>query len=72
MKRSKTLHMMTFTLLIIGGINWGLIGLLNWDVIQMIFSGYPVFEMIVYIAIGLSAIYIATTHVGDCLICNKA
>ena len=49
-------------LLIIGGINWGLIGLgmllgsSDWNVIRMILGGIPTFEAIVYVLVGIGAV----------------
>lgn len=50
-----------YILAIIGGINWGLIGIggfasINLNVINLIFGGVPALEWIIYILIGLSAI----------------
>lgn len=48
-------------LLIIGGLNWGLIGvgmLMNndWNVVHMFLGSWPAVEAIVYILVGLAAI----------------
>lgn len=50
------------TLLIIGGLNWGLIGVgmfmnADWNVVKMIFGTMPTVEAIVYILVGLSAVF---------------
>ena len=42
-------------LLIIGGLNWGLVGLLEFDLVQEIF-GQGVFTRIIYTIVGISAI----------------
>lgn len=50
-------------LVVIGGINWGLIGLSmlmggsNWNLVNLIFGSVPVLEAIIYVLVGLSAIY---------------
>lgn len=43
-------------LLIIGGLNWGLVGLMNIDVVAMIFGDGPG-ARIIYLLVGLSALY---------------
>lgn len=43
-------------LLIIGGLNWALIGIFDWNLITAIF-GYAMFTRIIYILIGLAALY---------------
>lgn len=58
----KTTYGIAFVLLIIGGLNWLLVGFFGWD-IGRIFGGQgAIISRIVYILVGLSAIYVATTH----------
>jgi uncharacterized membrane protein YuzA (DUF378 family) len=44
-------------LLIIGGINWGLVGLFNLDVVSALFGQAPMIQRIVYLLVGLAALY---------------
>ncbi|MDA1197052.1 MAG: DUF378 domain-containing protein [Nanoarchaeota archaeon] len=46
-------------LTIIGGLNWGLIGLFNFNLVQTLLGSIPLVEKIVYIAVGLSAVCVA-------------
>ena len=64
----KGMHMITFILLVIGGLNWGLVGLFNFNAVEILGSGLA---RIVYILVGLSAIYILATHKKDCQACGK-
>lgn len=67
----KTLHMIAFILLIIGGLNWLLVGLFGWDV-GMLFGGQAaVISRIIYILVGLSAIYEVFTHKSNCKACDS-
>jgi len=71
----KALHMIAFILTIIGGINWGLVGLGglvggNWNVVNLILGSWPSLEGIVYVLVGLSAIYLAATHKQTCMYCK--
>lgn len=67
----KTLHVIAFILVVIGGLNWLLVGLFSWD-IGMIFGGQGAgFSRIVYILVGLSAFYLALSHRSDCKHCEK-
>ncbi|MBI3572459.1 DUF378 domain-containing protein [Candidatus Kaiserbacteria bacterium] len=73
--KSKSLHMLTFILLVIGGLNWGLIGIggfagSDWNVLHAIFGSWPTLEWIIYVLVGLSALLFATTHSKDCRICT--
>lgn len=63
------LHNITFILLVIGGLNWLLVGLINWD-IGAIFGGMSaIVSRIIYVLVGLSAIYEVATHWGRCKDC---
>lgn len=44
-------------LLIIGGLNWGLVGLFAFDLVAALFGEMSALSRIVYILVGLSAIY---------------
>ncbi len=46
-------------LLIIGGINWGLVGLFNFDLVAALFGEMSLFSRIIYVLVGISAIYLA-------------
>lgn len=67
----KTLHYIAVALLVIGGLNWGLVGLLNYNLVTGILGSWPVLVQLVYILVGLSAVYIAATHMNDCKMCSK-
>jgi len=52
-------------LTIIGGINWGLVGILNFNLVQFISMGMTILEHAVYIIVGVSAVvsaYYAITN----------
>ncbi len=67
----KILHMVAFSLLVVGGLNWGLVALLNLNLVETIFGGIGLTN-IVYILVGVSAVYIGATHMGDCKLCSKS
>jgi uncharacterized protein len=58
MAEKKVLDWIAYIVLIIGGLNWGLIGLLNFDLIAFVFSSFMIFEKIIYLLIGISALYV--------------
>ncbi len=66
----KALHMVTFILVIVGGINWGLVGLGDWNLVEMLVGSWPIVAQIVYILVGLSALYMVFTHKKDCKTCG--
>ncbi|HEY8940107.1 MAG TPA: DUF378 domain-containing protein [Cellvibrio sp.] len=45
------------TLLIVGGINWGLVGLFNIDLVAELFGVMSPASRIIYVLVGLSALY---------------
>lgn len=53
----KNLDIITTVLLIVGGLNWGLFGLWNTDLVASIFGVASSASKIVYTLVGLSAIY---------------
>jgi uncharacterized membrane protein YuzA (DUF378 family) len=56
MTKLNWLDWTAFTLLIIGGLNWGLIGLFGFNLVEIIF-GAATFGRIIYTLVGLSALY---------------
>lgn len=65
----KALHMVAFVLVIVGGLNWGLVAF-NINVVSMLVGSWPTLEMIVYILVGLSALYLVFTHKKSCKECK--
>lgn len=49
----------TLALTIIGGLNWGLVGLFDFNLVAAIFGEMSALSRIVYILVGLSALYLA-------------
>lgn len=44
-------------ILVIGAINWGLVGLLNLNVVEMILGAGSILTKVVYIIVGLAGVY---------------
>jgi hypothetical protein len=53
----KSLDVIVAVLLVVGGLNWGLVGLFNFDVVAAIFGGGAILAKMVYVVVGLSALY---------------
>ena len=45
-------------LVIVGGLNWGLVGVFGFDLVAFIFGAMTLIARIVYTLVGLSAIYL--------------
>ena len=57
--------------LVIGGINWGLVGLFNYDVVAALFGPMSVISRLIYILVGLSALMLLIGYCKRCPKCNK-
>jgi len=53
----KALKLISQILIIVGGLNWGLIGLFSFDLVAAIFGEMSVLSRIVYTLVGISALY---------------
>lgn len=54
----NTMDMIAMILVLIGGLNWGLVGLLDMNLVTLIFGSIPMLVTIVYALVGLSALYV--------------
>jgi hypothetical protein len=53
----KTLDLIVAILIIIGGLNWGLVGFFGFDLVAAIFGDMGVVSRIIYALVGLAALY---------------
>ena len=61
----KVIETIALVLIIIGAINWGLVGIFNFNLVEAIFGGLSVITRIIYILVGISGLW------GIKLIFNK-
>jgi uncharacterized membrane protein YuzA (DUF378 family) len=62
------MHKVSFILLLVGGINW-LLFAFGYNLVSYVPASLG---MVVYVLIGLSAVYEAATHKGRCKECEAA
>ena len=55
----NTFKTIALILVIVGGLNWGLVGIFNFDLVATIFGAMSMLSRIVYVLVGLSAVYLA-------------
>lgn len=55
----NVLYRVALVLVIIGGLNWGLVGALNFDLVATLLGHKSKLSRAVYLLVGLSAIYVA-------------
>jgi uncharacterized membrane protein YuzA (DUF378 family) len=66
----KSLHKVTYILVIVGALNWGLEAL-GFNLVNMLLGSWPMVERIVYLLVGVSAVYEVVTHKNNCRDCNS-
>jgi uncharacterized membrane protein YuzA (DUF378 family) len=55
----RGLDFVAVVLVVIGGLNWGLVGLFDFDLVQAILGGIPFLARLVYVLVGIAAVYTA-------------
>ncbi len=69
----KAVHAIAFILVVIGGLNWGLVAInANYDVVAAVLGAGSIIARIVYALVGISAIYLAVMHKKDCKSCEAS
>ena len=59
MRHLKEVDILALLLIVVGGLNWGLVGLFGFNLVGFILGQVPILERIVYVLVGLSALYAA-------------
>ncbi|OGF62289.1 DUF378 domain-containing protein [Candidatus Giovannonibacteria bacterium RIFCSPLOWO2_01_FULL_44_40] len=67
----KGLHIVAFLLLVIGGLNWLLVGLFGWEVGELFGGQAALISRVIYLLVGLAAIYLIATHKSNCKACGS-
>lgn len=71
--KENMLHMVAFGLVIVGGLNWLLVAIAGRDISTWLPEGISMegnLAKVIYVLIGLSAIYLVVTHKRDCKECE--
>lgn len=55
----RTVNIIALVLVIVGALNWGLIGIFDFNLVSYILGSYATLENLVYILVGVSALYVA-------------
>ncbi|TSC84495.1 MAG: hypothetical protein G01um101417_160 [Parcubacteria group bacterium Gr01-1014_17] len=67
----KGLHVIAWILLVVGGLNWGLYALTGWEV-GSLFGGMDAgISKLIYVLVGLAAVYELFTHKKGCKACGS-
>lgn len=67
--------MVSWILVIVGALNWGLYGLggfmgSNWNLVNLILGSMPQIEWTVYLLVGLAGVYELIFHKSNCKWCS--
>lgn len=62
----KYLDIIAAILLIVGGLNWGLVGLFDFNLVDFLFSHFHYVSKVIYGLVGLSALYAIFKLKGRC------
>ncbi len=57
MAEKNMVDLLAQILVIVGGLNWGLVGIANMNLVTLLFGSIPLLVQLVYILVGLSALY---------------
>jgi uncharacterized protein len=58
-RKMNFIDWLAIILLVIGGLNWGLVGLFGFDLVAAIFGSMTLISRVVYSLVGLSGLYVA-------------
>lgn len=66
-------NIISLIILFIGGINWGLVGIFNFNLVEMIFGGYNAGSIIIYVLVLLSTIWLIISVIvhGSIRLCHR-
>jgi uncharacterized membrane protein YuzA (DUF378 family) len=56
------LKTLAFVLVVVGGLNWGLVGLFQFNLVSALFGSVSTLETLTYVLVGLSAVYMLVTY----------
>lgn len=60
----RTMDVIAAILLVVGGLNWGLVGTANFDLVATIFGAGSILAKLVYTLVGIAAVYQAASLKG--------
>ena len=67
----KILHKVSFLLLAVGGLNWLVLAVSGWEIGQLFGGMDALVSKVIYVLVGLAAIYEIATHAGRCKACVR-
>ena len=71
MQDRRKFHLVKHYLLVIAGLNLGVVAIFQYDFIQSLFGASPLLIRVLYVLIGASAVLDLMTHPANCKLCLK-
>lgn len=71
MKKPNVLDWIVVIVTFVGGINWGLVGLFHFNLVSTLFGDMSTLSRVVYVVVGLCAIYLLVKFLMRCGACCK-
>ena len=65
------MHKVAFVLLVVGGVNWLLVGLFGWDISRWLGGMDSMVSRAIYVLVGLAAVYEVVMHKENCKACTS-
>lgn len=62
----KTVYIIALLLLVVGGLNWGLVGFFGFDLVAWLFGDMSILSRVVYWLVWLSAVFVAYAELAGC------
>lgn len=70
MGKMCNMHKLAWILVLVGALNWGLVGAFHFNLVMWVFGSWPMVERVVYILVGLSAVFMLM--MGSCKSCKMS
>ena len=58
----KLINCIALTIVIIGAVNWGLIGFFGFNLVAFLFGGMSIFSRVIYGLVGICGLYLITFY----------
>lgn len=62
----KVLGWIAFLLMFVGGVNWGLVGFFDYNLVEVLLGQWPMVVKVVYGAVGVASLFGLVAHFSCC------
>lgn len=64
MEKPNILDWVVLILVVIGGLNWGLVGIFDFDLVKTLFGDMSIISRVIYALVGVAALYLLIVFPG--------